>query len=433
MSRMSVLCLHRMAPENTRPESVVRLERMLPEERSDLNTIVHDANFPLPDKVREYPFDVVFLGPTFFNYVRHSSTALRKTKAAYEDVVRRATVRVALPQDEYYFSAVLDDWMIDWDIDLLYSVLEGRSDEIYPRFSRSGRIAVGFTGYITDAWINRWMHPKPRSLRKWDITYRTHNHSPIQCELQHVKFAIAHRFQQAIKEDSQLRTSISSDSRDHIPGSAWHDFVEDSRFTLATPSGSSFLDPNGDIANCIARLRATTTHATIEDARANCFPSTTPKRPFSAISPRNLEAGMALTVQIATPGDYAPFMRADEHYVGLLPDCSNIQHVLGRIRDESESAQMAMDFKESILSEPRLRRKQIAKEIIEFCESELTRRAVKRPNQADFDAMQKIYMDSAGQRVRLERRLAARKLIGRIVDSRVPRIGQALRTLRENT
>ena len=45
---------------------------------------------------------------------------------------------------------------------------------------------------------------------------------------------------------------------------------------------------------------------------------------YTAISPRNIEAALSETLQIATVGQYSDLMDADQDYLRLNEDCSNI-------------------------------------------------------------------------------------------------------------
>ncbi len=428
MSRLNILVLHRMGPVEDRREAVVRLENMFAEERPDLNIITHDANLPFPKFVAEFAFDLVVLESTFLG-ARTSERRLEKVREIYGETIRNATYRVALPQDDYDSSAVLDEWMTDWGVHTLYCVIPDRWEEIYPSFSKVGRILPAFTGYITDGWLSQWSEPKPRHLRSFDVTYRTHDLSALRCDLRHLKFAIAERFIDTVSEKADLRLDISSRAADHIAGLAWHAFLEDSRFCLATPSGSSFLDPNGAIRHCIARLQVNAPNASIHDARSQCFPANIPDRPFSAISPRHIEAGLALTVQLATPGDYSGLMHADEHYIRLEEDCGNIADVLDQMRASEKCRSMAESFKESLLSEPRLRRKAIVEEIVGLAENAVSNTHSARPTQADSDRLVMSYAELLSSQGR-HRRRTSRLLpaLGRLIDATSPKLGHLLRS-----
>lgn len=427
MSRLNVLALHRMGPEGQRREAVERLEFMIAEERPDLNIITHDASLPFPEFVAEFPFDLVVLHATFLGS-RTSHRKLELFRSTYGETIRQAGCRVALPQDDYDSSALLDDLMVEWAVDRVYCVIPDRWDKIYPRFVHVGEIRAGYTGYISARWINQWHSPKPRSERLWDVTYRTHDRGAIRCDLRHLKFAIAERFLAAVGSDSTLSLNISSRAADTIPGPQWHDFLEDSRFCLATPSGSSFLDPQGTVRQCVKRLRSRESAPTIEDARSECFPAPQDGRPFSAISPRHIEAGLALTVQIATPGDYSGLMQPDENYIRLEEDCRNISEVLATIAHDARCMEIAAGFKERLLSEPRLRRRRIVEEIIELGEERASMLSSRRPTQDEFDRLRSRYLAhlQGPGRVAAVASSARAQLI-RLADASAPRLTAYLR------
>lgn len=427
VSKLNVLVLHRMGPVSERREAVIRLENMFAEERPDLNIVTHDADMPFPKFVAEFPFDLVVLNSTFLG-ARTAERRLARFQEIYGPTVRSATFRVALPQDDYDSSALLDEWMVDWEIDRLYCVIPDRWKEIYPSYSESGTIVPGFTGYITNDWIQHWRDPKPRLQRRWDVTYRTHDLSAHRCDLRHLKFAISDRFLDAVGPGSGLQMDISSRAADHIAGPRWHDFIEESRFCLATPSGSSFLDPRGEARRCVAKLVAENASTTLADVRATCFPPDIPERPFSAISPRHIEAGLALTVQIATLGDYSGLMHPGEDYVALEEDCSNIQEVLDVIRDEEHCNGLAHNFRDRLLSEPRLQRTAIVDEIVTAAEGAVTSRGAVRPTQSESGSMLKKYATFVGRQGRpTQGRLWVRSSLISAIDRTAPRLGQQLR------
>ena len=118
-----------------------------------------------------------------------------------------------------------------------------------------------------------------------------------------------------------------------IPGDKWHNFLEDSKFCLATPSGSSLLDPIGEYRKKVYKYKLKNPFATFEEVENACFFSKDGKYEFTAISPRNIEAALAQTVQIATPGNYSNIMNPVEHYIPLNEDCSNIEEVVRMMND----------------------------------------------------------------------------------------------------
>ena len=245
-----------------------------------------------------------------------------------------------------------------------------------------GKIVLGYTGYITDEWINSWSKPKEHWLRSIDVSYRTHSGSINRCYLRNLKYVIANKFISAVRDNNfNLNLDISSNSKDLIPGNLWHKFIENSKFCLTTPSGSSVLDPYGDITRSVQNYCAKYPKADFIDVVNSILHCTDRKYIFSAISPRNIEAALAETVQIGTNGSYSGLMRPHQHFILLNEDCSNIKEVVAIMKDTKLVSEMRRNCKESMLSEPRLRRQTIVDEIIQFAETTLSMRNISILNQ----------------------------------------------------
>jgi hypothetical protein len=389
MSRMNVLVLHQMGDPRYRREAVRALEYMIPESRNDVNCIVHDAGIPFPKYLRDIDYHLIVLGPTFLCN-RYDPKALARTLAHYDFIRESSACKVALPQDDYDCSKILDDWMVHWKIDRVYSVCPDKWEILYPGYLIKGEISLGYTCYISDSWLDRWSKPKPHNHRSIDISYRASKLPANFGQLGNLKGDIARRFQESLPRND-LRLDISVDPKDMIPGSRWHYFLEDSKFCLSTPSGSSLLDPNGEFRAKVMHYTLSHPQAQFQEIAQHCFGDADGKYIFSAISPRNIEAALAETVQIATYGPYSGLMSPMEDYILLAEDCSNIHDVLRLMADTSYVKKIKSRCKESVLSAPRLRRTVIVNEIIEFAQSIVTERKLSPGDQAKTEQLLKRY------------------------------------------
>lgn len=375
MTRLRVLVLHRMGDPRKWREAVRSLEYMIPDCLPDVHAIVHDADLPLPGYVKDFPFDLIVLGPTFLGS-RYQARVLERVRQEYAFIREAPACKIALPQDDYDCSAILDDWMVDWAVDRVYTVIPDHWDVLYPRSSVQLELRLGYTGYVADEWIDSWRSAKPHEVRSIDVSYRASRLPANFGRLGFLKSDIARRFTEAIVRFGDLRLDISVDPKDMIPGSAWHAFTEDSRFCLATPSGSSLLDPRNEIRQRVLEFTASNPVATFDEVERHCFAGLDGHHVFSAISPRNLEAALAGTVQIATPGSYSGLLKAGEHFVSLEEDCANIADVWHLMRDFPSIAGIRQRAKEAVLSEPRLRRTNFVEELRRFAEDVVSRRHV---------------------------------------------------------
>ncbi|MCT7974895.1 hypothetical protein NG797_22680 [Laspinema sp. D5] len=389
MGKLNVLHLHRMGDPQYRRESVRTLEYMIKEVATDINCLVHDTDLPFPEYLKEIDYHLIVLGPTFLCN-RYYPTKLKKTLSKYRFIASSNACKIALPQDDYDCSSILDQWMVDWNIDLVYSVCPNNWDVLYPNYSQKGQIKLGYTGYISESWIRSWAKPKPRDDRRIDVSYRASNLPANFGSVGQLKGDIARRFTSSLPSND-LYLDISVDPQDMIPGNRWHNFLEDSKFCLVTPSGSSLLDPKGEFRKRVNNFCKKFPNATFEDIASECFPGEDKRFLFTAISPRNIEAALSETVQIATPGTYSGLMQPIEHFIPLEESCSNISSVLTMMRDKFLIRKISRDCKDAILAEPRLQTKNIVYEILSFAENTSTTRNIQETPQKQIEQLFERY------------------------------------------
>lgn len=360
---LNILILHRMGDPQYWRQTVRDLEFLLPTHAAAHHYVVHAADQPLPAHIRDLRFHAIILGPTFL-CARFAPHTFRDVLRDYDFVRTSDAVKIALPQDDYDCSAILDRWMTDWGVDAVYAACPEHWDVLYPSYSQTGRIRQGYTGYIADSWITGWQHPKPFAERSIDVSYRAGKLPPNYGRIGYIKGVIGERFA-GHPATAGLTLDISTDSKDMIPGADWHAFMSDSRFCLATNTGSSLLDREGHIRQCVEQQLIRSPQASFEEVEAHCFRGQDGQYNFTAISPRNIEAALAHTVQLATPGPYGGILAANEHYIPLEPDCSNAADVVALMRDRVLVERIARQAKDAVLGVPELRATNHATRLLE--------------------------------------------------------------------
>jgi hypothetical protein len=360
--RLAILILHGLGDPLAWRAAVRDVELLLPDHAPEHAYVVHGVEQPIPAFIKQTRFHAIVLGPTFL-CARYTPHALARVRAQYEFVADSDAFKIALPQDDYDCSARLDRWMIDWHIDSLYAACADHWDVLYPQFSATGRIRQGYTGYIADSWLRRFRDPKPHSVRNIDVSYRARQLPPNFGRLGWIKGHIGERFA-THPATASLKLDISTQDADLVPGSRWHDFIEDSKFCLATNTGSSLIDPEGLIRACVEGHLINDPGATFEQIEDRCFKGQDGRYTFTAISPRNIEAALARTVQIATPGRYSGILNADAHYIPIEPNCSNAADVVQQMKDAGRVARSVGDAREAVLAVPELRAANHARRLI---------------------------------------------------------------------
>lgn len=258
----------------------------------------------------------------------------------FEWVARMRCPKIALPQDEYDHSEVLEEWLTELGATAVYSCFGGRERALlYPRLSDRVPFRQALTGYI-DTASARDLEARlsPHSERPFDLVYRA-------AQLQYWfggHGQLKHRIAGIVggrAAELGLRTNVSTRWEDTIFGDAWLDFVMSGRATIGCESGSSVLDPQGRIQARIRQLLAEDPDLTFEQVDA-LMPVGWDAYAFFAISPRHLEAVITKTAQLLVEGEYSGVLRPELHYVPLRRDMSNVDAALGRLDDESALVEM---------------------------------------------------------------------------------------------
>jgi hypothetical protein len=353
--KLNILVLHNLGDPSTWRESMVEKELCLPRFAPEHNYVVHEALLPLPSYVREMHFDGILLTQTFLS--KRADPVLFPMFLRNYAFVRDSTAfKIALPQDDYTCHAVLDRWMVDWKVDLLFPACINDWKIFYPLYAAVGRMRQGYTGYISRNLIERSATVKPISERDLDVTYRAARLAPEFGRLGMIKSEIGKRFEQAARERGMdLKLDLSTRSKDAVVGTKWYDFIANSKCMLGVNSGASLLDPEGSISLSVHAHLQLRPAASFEEVEAACFPGQDGLEDYTGISPRNMECALLGTVQILTPGPYGNFLSPWKHYLPIEPDMSNFDAVAERLGDIPYLQSMANACRDEILSHPELR------------------------------------------------------------------------------
>ena len=265
--------------------------------------------------------------PDVFARVRRRAEPLKQIDA----------VKVALPQDEFYRSRDVCDFVEDFGVDHIFSVApESEWPELYGSLDRD-RVGISrvLTGYLSsDSLAKAGAAAESATERPLDIGYRAFPASPWWGREGRLKLDIADAVaREAAGRD--LRTDISTEVADTIHGDAWYRFLASAKYTLGAEGGASIHDPEGQIMERSKRYLAEHPEADVAEVEAACFPDAEGSLALDALSPRQLEACATRTCQILVEGDYNGILRAGEHYIPVKRDLSDVAAALDAVqRDE---------------------------------------------------------------------------------------------------
>jgi hypothetical protein len=373
MGKLNILVLHSLGNPKLAPRFLAKHVFSLQENFPEHNYLYHDAALAIPEYVKQTRFDAILLDVTFLCARWAGGAYFKKRLADYAFVANSDAVKVAFPQDEYDCHQLLDDWMCDWKVDVVFSVIASGWDVLYPRYHLVGDIRLGYTGYIDETLLN-WA-PKALEDRPIDIGYRARKLPPYFGRLGENKWTIG-RDVAARGRDARLRVDIELGDQGTLLGNAWLNFIGNSKFTLGANSGSSLLDPTGSIQRSVRSYLASHRDASFEEVEKNCFPALDGKYSFTAISPRVLEAALLGSAQILVDGEYSGIVKPGEHFIPIRRDASNFPEVLDAMADRPLVEGMIRRCREAVLSVDALRYKNKARMILNLVR-EMT--AHKRP------------------------------------------------------
>jgi len=256
-----------------------------------------------------------------------------RMRAALTWVKNLHCTKIALPQDDYDHSEVLDEWLSELGITSIFTIVDEQHRELlYPRMSQKARFHGCFTGYIDEQTAARQATKMlPMAERPYDIVYRA-SRLPYWFGRQgQLKHRIADVFGERAKAHG-LTCDISTRAEDAIMGTRWLDFLASGRTVIGCESGSSALDRRGELRARIQSLSSAHPNASFEEISEK-MPDGWDSHEIVMLGPRHLEAVITKTCQVLVEGHYSGVLRPYEHYIPLRRDFSNVDEVLEQVRD----------------------------------------------------------------------------------------------------
>jgi hypothetical protein len=299
----------------------------------------------LPDDLNLLSFDIVVI---------HYSITLITTSFYLESYIplndqrklrKYKGLKVLFIQDEYRRVNHVCDRINFLKIDLLYSCAPiETARKIYKKLSPNTKILETLTGYVPDITDDTPL--KPHKFRKIDVFYRARKLPLWYGTLAMDKYQIAEKFLNNYPRT--LQVDISTLEKDRIYGEGWIQRLRNSRTTLGTESGASFIDYSGDIERDIAIFKSYNSNADFNDLPKHLI-SLDKKLSIQVISPRIFEAIACKTSLILFPGDYSGILKKNRHYLELKKDFSNFDSLLEILNDETAIERIAMTAYKEII------------------------------------------------------------------------------------
>lgn len=296
------------------------------------NLVYYNALLAAPPWLAKIKWDVIVLDTTLLRM--RWADHFQEWKWNLRWLKHLNCLKIALPQDDYDYSEVLDEWLYEWGITAIFTPLPKLHyrETLYPIMSKQAQFYHGLTGYIDrDAAYDIRPKLRPVAERPLDIVYRA-NHLPYWYGSHaQQKHKIGDIVNQRAQEQGLL-TDISTKPQDVILGNQWLQFLASGKAVIGTESGVSAINRRGEIRAYIEKLLHSNPTLTFDQV-STLLPPGWDSHDFFAISPRHFEAVITKTVQILVEGDYSGILMPNTHYIPLKPDYSNLDDVLDKLQN----------------------------------------------------------------------------------------------------
>jgi hypothetical protein len=260
--------------------------------------------------------------------------------------------KIAYVQDEYQWVNDTVESISRLGVDLLYTVLNPDvADRVYayPEMRRVRRRTT-LTGFVSDDLL-RFRSPRYES-RPIDVGYRARRLPAAVGFTGQEKCRIGTLFEvDAISHG--LTSDIEFDESKRIYGRRWLKFVSNCKAMLGAESSISFFDFDGTVIPSVNEYMRLHPAASFETVQQKFLGERDGDIVVRVISPRCFEAAALRTLMIMYDGDYSGILKPWRHYVPLARDHSNMEEVVGIIRDPARAKKIIDCAYEEVAANPK--------------------------------------------------------------------------------
>ena len=150
-----------------------------------------NAGYSVPRAIRRLDVDAVILDNTLL--VARWAPEFPARRPTFDWLADVSALKIAFPQDEYNHAHVLDDWLADLGVDVVFSVFGPEHRELlYPRLGATARFEKCLTGYVDELDVTRHAAVVlPHDRRELDLAYRAQALTPRFGRLGQLKHTVA--------------------------------------------------------------------------------------------------------------------------------------------------------------------------------------------------------------------------------------------------
>lgn len=244
-------------------------------------------------------------------------------------------------QDEYDNTYRTWHWIKTLGFQLVFTVVpEAGISRVYPpsEFPRT-RFVTNLTGYVPSR-LSGDLILLPPSQRSVVVGYRGRALPVAYGALGFEKVKVG-QMVRAYCEAHNIVSDIEWTEEARIYGAAWNAFISSCRSMLGSESGSNVFDWDGQIRSEIDTFKAQNPRASDLDVYHAVIRPNEMDGIMNQVSPRIFEAIAARTVLVLFEGEYSGIIKANEHFIPLKKDGSNLAEIFEKLNDKDYVDQMA--------------------------------------------------------------------------------------------
>lgn len=130
----------------------------------------------------------------------------------------------------------------------------------------------------------------------------------------------------------------------------WKEFLGSCKGTIGAESGVRCLERDDRTKRLVEQYLRGNSAAGFEDVRERFYQDRTSPVPGKAVSSRHFEAIGTKTCQMLVEGQYNGILKADEHFISVKKDLSNLEQAVERFKDEGYRRAMVDRAYEHVLA-----------------------------------------------------------------------------------
>jgi hypothetical protein len=242
--------------------------------------------------------------------------------------------KVAFLQDEHWFGAQRAEFLTDFAVDCVFSLLQKEyHGEVYLERTTVRRVEHTLTGYVSDEMVraarSRW---RPEQNRPIDLGYRARELPFYMGRGAQEKHLIGREFSRRAA-GSGLTLDLASEEGSRLYGDDWWDFLASCKGLLGVEAGVSVFDLDGTIKATVEEHLRAHPKATFEEVHERVLAPHEDRIFYRTVSPRHFEAAAFRNCQVLFSGRYNGIFEPGVHFLELHKDFSNFEEVLSTYSD----------------------------------------------------------------------------------------------------